>query len=70
MGDSIATFRASGIVPVDKEKLIFFVIVGSYTVKQPFKTAAGRGSSSQDSDNGFFEIFYTSSRVTSADLEN
>ena len=70
MGDSIATLRASGIVPVDKDKLMIFAIVGSNTVKQPFKTAAGRGSSSQDLDNDLFGNFLNSSWVTSAKLQN
>ena len=59
MGDSVATFRASGTTPVDKDRLMILVMVGSNTVRQPFKTTAGRGSSSQDLDSGFLEnVFY------------
>ena len=71
IGDSIATFKASGpITPVDKHRLMILVIVGSSTVKQPFKTTAGRGSSSQDLhvDMDFLENLFISSRVTSAKL--
>ena len=58
VGNSVATFRASGTTPVDKDKLMILVIVGSNTVRQPFKTTAGRGSSSQDLDSGFLENFF------------
>ena len=58
VGNSVATFRASGTTPVDKDRLMILVIVGSNTVKQPFKTSAGRGSSSQDLDSGFLENFF------------
>ena len=47
---------------------MILVIVGSNTVRQPFKTTAGRGSSSQDLDSGFLENFF--SRVTPAKLQN
>ena len=67
VGNSVATFTASGITPVDKDRL---VIVGSNTVRQPFKTTAGRGSSSQDLESGFLENVFISSRVTSAKLQN
>ena len=67
-GDSIATFRTLGTTPVDKDRLMILVIVGSNTVRQPFKTTAGRGSSSQDLDSGFLENFF--SRVTPAKLQN
>ena len=70
VGDNIATFRASGTTPVDKDRLMILIIVGSNTVRQPFKTTAGRGSSSQDLDSGFLENFFISSRVTSAKLQN
>ena len=66
MGSSIATFRASGTTPVDKDRLMILIIVGSNTVRQRFKTTVGRGSSSQDLDSGFLETFLISSRVTSA----
>ena len=49
---------------------MILIIVGSNTVRQPFKTTAGRGSSSQDLDSGFLENFFISSRVTSAKLQN
>ena len=59
VGDSVATFRASGTTPVDKDRFMILVIVGSNMVRQPFKTTAGRGSSSQDLDSGFLEnVFY------------
>ena len=58
VGNSVATFRASGTTPVDKDRLMILVIVGSNTVRQPFKTSAGRGSSSQDLDSGFLENFF------------
>ena len=70
VGDSIATFRASGTTPVDKDRLMILVMVGSNTVRQPFKTTAGRGSSSQDLESGFLENVFISSRVTSAKLPN
>ena len=70
MGDNIATFKAPGITPVDNDRLTVLPIVGSSTVKQPFKTTAGRGSSSQDSDIDFLENFFISSWVTSAKLQN
>ena len=70
VGNSVATFRASGTTPVDKDRLMILLIVGSNTVRQPFKTTAGRGSSSQDLDSGFLENFFISSRVTSAKLQN
>ena len=58
VGNSVATFRASGTSPVDKDRLMILVIVGSNTVRQPFKTTAGRGSSLQDLDSGFLENFF------------
>ena len=69
MGDKIANFRASGIVLVEKYRFIIFVTVRSNTVKQPLKTAAGRGSSSQHFDNGFLENVFNSTWVTSAKLK-
>ena len=57
VGDSIATFRASGTTPVDKDRLMILVIVENNTVRQPFQTTAGRGSSSEDLDSGFLENF-------------
>ena len=59
--DSIATFRASNLVPVDKDRLIIFVIVGSSTVKQCFKTAANRGSSAQYLGNSFHANLFLNS---------
>ena len=49
---------------------MILVIVGSSTVRQPFKTTAGRGSSSQDLDRDFLENCLISSWVTSARLQN
>ena len=70
MGNSVATFRASGTTPVDKDRLMILVIVENNTIRQPFKTTAGRGSSSQDLDSGFLENFFISSRVTLGKLQN
>ena len=44
--------------------------IGKNTVRQPFKTTAGRGSSSQDLDSVFLENVLISYRVTSAKLQN
>ena len=49
---------------------MILVIVGSRTIKQSFRTTAGRGSSSQDLDSDFLENFFISSWVTSAKLQN
>ena len=54
VGDSVATFRASGTTPVDEDRLMILVIVGSNMV---------------DLDSGFLENFFISSRVTSAKLQ-
>ena len=70
MVDSIATFKTSGITPIIKNRLTILAIVGSSTVKQPFKTTAGRGSSSQDLDIDFLDNFFISSWVASAKLQN
>ena len=51
MGNTIVTFRGSGITRVHKDRLMINR-VGRRAVRQPFKTTVGRGSSSQDLDNG------------------
>ena len=49
---------------------MILVTVGSSTVRQPFKTTAGRGSSLQDLDSDFLENFFISSWVISAKSQN
>ena len=52
MGNTIVTFGASGILRVHKDRLMINIRVERRAVRQPFKTTVGRGSSSQDLDNG------------------
>ena len=63
-GDKAATFNALGILPVEKDKLTNLVIVGSNTKKQPFRTIAGKGSKTQDLEEGLHANTFTSSWLT------
>ena len=69
-GDKAATFNALGILPVERDKLTNLVIVGSNTEKQPFRTIAGKGSKTQDLEEGLHANTFTSSWLTSLKLLN